>query len=110
MPHHAAAELHRVKPMGTDWNEILEQIDKTTVPTLLVKKIVFHYDDEQEPIAIRLTEMDAETLASMGPLLSPRKDSRYRIELVVDVKRMKKLISSLTAPILSVIPKPNTSR
>lgn len=110
MPHHVAAELYKDKPVGTDWNEILEQIDKSTVPTQLVRQIIFHYDDEQNPVSIWLDEFDAETLATMGPLLSPKKDSRYRIELVVDTDRMQRMITNLISPILSLVPSSNKSR
>jgi hypothetical protein len=95
--------------LGTDWDEILNQIDRSTVPTHLVEKIVFYYDDEPEPLELWLDQSDAESLAQLGPLLSSKNhvwhQGTKRIEISVNTQRMKQFITKIVDSILSNVPK-----
>lgn len=104
--HPAVDEQQKVNcKMGIDWDEILEQIDKTTVPTQLVKKIVFQHHSYSTPLTLYIDPNDSVTMTALGPLISTIKANRANIEVDIDVQKMSRLISQAVKPILDLIPK-----
>jgi hypothetical protein len=86
--------------MGTDWNQILKEIDCSTVPTVLVKEVVFKYDQEQ-PLHISMSDIDA---SSLGPLIKVRSQFKAKVEFVFDIERMSWIINRIVQPMLAAIP------
>lgn len=85
--------------MGTDWNQILKEIDCSTVPTMLVKEVVFHYPEQ--PLHIKMTDIEADNL---GPLIRVRSQFKADVSFVFDIEKMSRLINRIVQPMLADIP------
>lgn len=104
--HPAVDEQQKVNTkMGTDWEEILEQIDKTTVPTAFVKKVEFYYHGYSAPMVLYIDHDDVDVITALGPLISTVQTDRLSIQLDIDTARMSRMISQAVKPMLDLIPK-----
>jgi hypothetical protein len=98
-PKRAARKWRQPKHVGTDWNQILKEIDTSTVPTALVKEIVF--DMNGHPLRYHMKDVQTDDL---GPLICVRSQFKDNVTLVVDTVLMSKWIDRIVQPLLQHIP------
>jgi hypothetical protein len=92
------------EPPDRHWEQILNQIVKTTVPSELVSEIHFYYNNTL-CLKLDLESLDTLSITLMQQLLADPPDDELSIRLMVDQNKMKKIVTDITEGVLQHIPR-----
>lgn len=90
--------------MGTDWEKLIDEIDKKIIPTFLIREVHFIYPDCPD-VVMGLDQLDSDTLAMLGDNIRDLSaDSDARIRLVIDVNKLQAHIEPFVDQVLQSLP------
>lgn len=92
------------EPVGTDWEKLIDEIDKKIIPTFLIREVHFIYPDCPD-VVMGLDQLDSDTLAMLGDNIRDLSaDSDARIRLVIDVNKLQAHIEPFVDQVLQSLP------
>ena len=93
--------------VGTDWEQILKEIDRSFVPVDLIREIHFLQDGESF-LSIDMKDLDDDAVDLLSTLISQMEHlSDNQVRLIVDLGRYERLITSIVSPMLRSLPSKN---
>jgi len=96
--------LQSKEPVGTDWEKLIDEIDKKIIPTFLIREVHFIYPDCPD-VVMGLDQLDSDTLELLGASIRElREDSDARIRLVIDVNKLQAHIEPFVDQVLQSLP------
>jgi len=96
--------LQNKEPVGTDWEKLIDEIDKKIIPTFLIREVHFIYPGSPD-VVMGLEHLDADTLAMLGDNIRDLSaDSDARIRLVIDVNKLQAHIEPFVDQVLQSLP------
>lgn len=97
-------QLQSKDPVGTDWEQIIDQVDKKSIPTFLIREVHFIYPGVPD-IVMGLSQLDAETLELLGDTIqNSSAESDNRIRLVIDARKLQQHIEPWVDQMLHLLP------
>lgn len=97
-------QLQQDNEVATDWEKILTEIDKQTIPPSLIRKINFLYNGS-DMISLDVDDLDAESLREILDVLETEDNQPESAWLVIDLVKLADSVTNYTDMILINIPK-----
>lgn len=96
-------QLQSKDSVGTDWEQIIDQVDKKIVPTFLIQEVHFIYPDCPD-VVLPLDLLDEQTLDLLGDhIQNLRADSEAGVRLVIDARKLQQHIEPWVAQMLQFL-------
>ena len=90
--------------MGTDWQQLIGQVDKKIIPTFLIREIHFIHPGCPD-VVMGLDQLDSDTLALLGDTVQyTDADSDTGIRVVIDYDKLQAHVESEVCQILQFLP------
>lgn len=86
--------------MGTNWEQLINEVDLKIVPTFLIQEIHFIHPGSPDVI-MRLDQLDSHTVDLLGDTIrNLSADSNNRIRVVIDVNKLQAHIEPFVGRVL----------
>ena len=89
---------------GTNWSEILDQVDKFHIPVPLVREIHFYRRGRLET-CIKMCDLSPDTVIAFGKAMYEDCTDDIEIKLMFDFEMLKKVVSDVVEPMLAKFPR-----
>jgi len=90
--------------VGTDWQQLIDQLDKKIIPTFLIREIHFIHPGCPDVI-MGLGQLDSDTLALLGDTVQyTGAHSDTGIRVVIDCDKLQAHVEPVVCQILQFLP------